>query len=151
MTASSWRGKLFTLRFNIFSGSTDGNGLAAALTNPTTLSRRRGCVGQDYPVDYVGRRWPDAEAAYLTLSAETSSWSRGSLDDLMVDILAAKLRQYPKLASAVQDRGDVAFLDKSEHYTGAKTARFQAYEGFGRESRFIRNLIAVYERWEAQP
>lgn len=85
------------MRFNIFSGSTDGNGLAAALTNPTSLSRRKGCVGQDYPVEYADRRWPDAEAAYLALQSGDELYD----DPLMVDVIAAKLRQHPKLAGAV--------------------------------------------------
>ncbi len=137
------------MRFNIFSGSTDGNGLAAALTNPTTLSRRKGTIQQDYSVEYAGRRWLDAEEAYLTLAETTSAWSRGSLDDLMVDIIVAKLTQHPRLGDAVRERGGVDFLAKCEHFTGATSRRFQAWEGFGRESRFIRNLIAAYERWEA--
>lgn len=134
------------MRFNIFSGSTDGDGLAAALTNPTTLSRRKGTVAQDYPVLYGNRLWSDAEAAFLALSRGKAV---AAADDLMVDVIAAKLRQHPQLGEAVRRRGGVEFLSKCEHFTGAKSARFRSWEGFGRESRFIRNLIAAYERWEA--
>lgn len=135
------------MRFNIFSGSTDGNGLAAALTNPTTLSRRKGCVAQHYFVEYAGRTWVDAEEAYLSLAR---TLSKKEQDALMVDIIVAKLEQHPRLGEAVRQRGGVAFLEKCEHQTQAKSARFKAWEGYGRESRFIRNLIAAYERWEAQ-
>lgn len=134
-------------RFNIFSGSRDGNGLAAALTNPTVLSRRKGTIQHDYPVSYAGRDWPDAETAYLTLARETSSELRGSLDDLMIGIIVAKLNQHPRLAQRVTQLGGVAFLSQCEHFTGAKTERFRLWEGYGRESRFIRNLIAAYELW----
>ena len=132
------------MRFNIFSGSRDGNGLAAALTNPTTLSRRKGTVQQDYPVEYAGKVWPDAEHAFLMLQVEEEAYD----DLIMVDIIAAKFKQHLRLAEAVQQRGGVNFLEKCEHFTGAKTPRFAAWEGYGRESRFIRNLIAGYEKWE---
>jgi len=135
------------VRFNIFSGSTDGNGLAAALTNPTTLSRRKGTIQQDYPVAYANVGWPDAEKAYLSLAIGVVSVD----DDLMVDIIVAKLRQHPRLGEAVKRRGGVGFLERCEHFTGARSESFRAWEGFGRESRFIRNLIAGYERWEVQP
>jgi hypothetical protein len=69
----------------------------------------------------------------------------------MVDIIAAKLRQHPRLGEAVKRRSGVSFLERCEHFTGARSESFRAWEGFGRESRFIRNLIAGYERWEVQP
>ena len=129
---------------NIYSGSTDGNGLAAALTNPTTLSRRKGTVTQDYPVVFDGRRWDDAEAAYLTL-AQCEYFDDVDCDDLMIRIIAAKLRQHPRLRDAITSRGGVAFLERCSHITYARSARFAAWEGYGRESRFIRNLIRGYE------
>ncbi len=133
---------------NIFSGSRDGDGLAATLTNPTVLSWRKGTIKQAYPVHFAGCEWPDAETAYLTLARETSAWSRGSLDDLMADIIAAKFAQHPELAAQVQELGGVAFLETCKHLTGAKSQRFRAWEGFDRNSRFIRNLIAAFERWQ---
>lgn len=138
------------MRFNIFSGSTDGNGLAAALTNPTTASKRKGNIRQQYPVEFSGRVWDDAEVAYTTLCRRLDYHTDVvAADDLMVDIIAAKLRQHPRLGEAVRQRGGVAFLEQCEHQTGARSASFRAWEGYGRESRFIRNLIAAYERWEA--
>ncbi len=134
------------MRFNIFSGSTDGNGLAAALTNPTTLSRRKGTVQQDYPVVYGDVGWPDAEKAFLALAVDDVHVD----DELMVDIIAAKLSQHPRLGEAVRQRGGVGFLEQCEHFTSARSERFRSWEGYGRESRFIRNLIAAYERWEAE-
>jgi len=148
------------MRFNIYSGSTDGNGLAAALTNPTELSKRKGNVKQDYPVFFQGVTWPDAESAYLTLAAslphvikaaspreDCTHLIEDARDKLMIDIIVAKLRQHPRLGQTVRAKGGVAFLERCEHTTNAKSSRFQAWEGYGRESRFIRNLIAAYERW----
>ena len=132
------------MRFNIFSGSPDGNGLAAALTNPTELSKRKGNVKQDYPVDFQGRIWPDAEAAYLALAASLPDAAR---DKLMVGIILAKLQQHPRLGQAIKARGGTAFLERCEHTTNAQSLRFRAWEGYGRESRVIRNLIAAFELW----
>jgi hypothetical protein len=58
---------------NIYSGSREGNGLAAALTNPTALARKKGTVQSDYPVTVMGRRFIDAEVAYQTLKRESSA------------------------------------------------------------------------------
>lgn len=137
------------MRFNIFSGSTDGNGLAAALTNPTSLSRRKGTTQRDYPVYFDGVEWPDAETAFLNRQQHWQVYGPSGVDSLMVDIIVAKLEQHPQLAYAVKRRGGVAFLAQCEHFTGATSDRFRAWEGHGRESRFIRNLIAAYERWQA--
>jgi hypothetical protein len=125
---------------NIFSGSTDGNGLGAALTNPTQLSRRKGRIKQDYPVHFNGVVWPDAEHAYLTLATGDAEHD----DKLMVGIIAAKFAQHPALRDAVKDLGGVRFLETCKHITNARSARFRAWEGFGRQSRFIRNLIEGY-------
>ena len=125
---------------NIFSGSTDGNGLGAALTNPTQLARRKGRIKQDYPVHFNGVDWPDAEHAYLTLATGDTEHD----DKLMVEIIAAKFAQHPALRAAVEDLGGVCFLETCKHITNARSARFRAWEGFGRQSRFIRNLIEGY-------
>lgn len=130
--------------FNIFSGSRDGNGLAAALTNPTCLSKRKGTIQQQYPVFFRGRVWPDAETAYLTLSAKGMPVEN---DRLMIDIIEAKLYQHPRLGYTLTKLGGVDFLRKCTHYTYAKSDRFQQWEGYGEESRFIRNLIAAYQAW----
>lgn len=148
------------MRFNIFSGSTDGNGLAAALTNPTELSKRKGNTKQDYPVEFQGQVWPDAEAAYLTLAAtlphtvkalspreNCTQAVESARDNLMIGIIVAKFQQHPRLGHAIKARGGVVFLERCEHTTNAQSRRFQAWEGYGRESRFIRNLIAAYELW----
>lgn len=132
--------------YNIWSGSAEGNGLAAALTNPTCISRRKGTIVRDYPVSFDGREWPDAERAYLTLARDTDE-----RDDLMVRIIAAKLRQHPRLGEAVTRKGGASFLEVCTHHTGARTDRFRKWEGDGLESRFIRNLVRAYAEWGAHP
>jgi hypothetical protein len=62
----------------------------------------------------------------------------------MVGIIAAKFAQHPTLRAAVGDLGGVCFLETCKHITNARSAQFRAWEGFGRQSRFIRNLIEGY-------
>jgi len=131
---------------NIYSGSREGRGLAAALTNPTCISLRKGTIKQSYSVNIFGHEFPDAESAYFALVKQCRTEGQEEPSDLlMVQVIAAKFRQHPKLLTAVRDLGGIPFLETCEHFTFAKTERFQKWEGKGRESRFIRNLIAGYE------
>ena len=60
----------------------------------------------------------------------------------MTRIIAAKLRQYPRLAQHITARGGVEWLETCSHIVGVKNSR---WEGVGRESNFISCLIAAYE------
>ena len=85
---------------NISSRATDP--LLAALTNPTELARRKGKLARSYPVvDTNGKRWPDSEAAYKAF--KTGDTQRD--EQVMVRIIAAKLRQHPELVRASPDVG----------------------------------------------
>lgn len=123
---------------NIFSGEV---GLGAALTNPTELARQKGKLAHAYPVTVLGRRFPDAESAYKQLRSDSPIAN----DALMAELIAAKLRQHPRLLEAISRRGGVPWLECCSHWTGATSEHAKAWEGSGRESRFIRNLIAGYE------
>jgi hypothetical protein len=126
------------MTLNIFSGE---HGLGGALTNPTELARQKGCIQQQYPVVFRGRRFPDAETAYHVLKETTPEAN----DALMVYIIAAKLLQNEALLTAITRRGGTPFLETCSHLTGARSEGSQSWEGVGRQSRFIRNLIAGYE------
>ena len=123
---------------NISSRSQDS--LLAALTNPTELAKRKGNLRRSYPVvDTTGKQWPDSEAAYKAFkSGDTPRDER-----VMVRIIAAKLGQHPELVAGIGERGGVAFLERCDHLVGVRSSR---WEGRGRESRFIRCLIAAFER-----
>lgn len=123
---------------NIFSGSDDP--LGAALTNPTELARKKGKLAHGFPVVFQNHEWPDIELAYAKLAGPDEMDN----DQLMVELIAAKLTQYPALVAEVEERGGLAFLETCQHATGARTAGFQAWEGVGAASRFIRNLLAAY-------
>lgn len=121
---------------NISSRSADP--LLAALTNPTELARRKGNVSRAYPlVDKTGRVWRDAEAAYKAF--KTGDTPRD--EQLMVRIIALKLKQHPCLVEGIKARGGIAFLERCDHLVGVKGSR---WEGSGRDSRFIRCLISAF-------
>lgn len=129
--------------WNIFSGSTDGDGIAAALTNPTEMSFRRGTIRQHYPVTFADREWPDAEEAYQAVKG-----SGVDRDDLMISVVSTKLLAYPHLSGAIRAMGGVPFLRKCRHEVGSRSPAGRRWEGKGEGSRFIRNLITAYERVE---
>lgn len=123
---------------NIFSGE---KGLGGALTNPTLLSRQKGNIRGYYAIEYGGTLYSDVEGAYHRLKGASILAN----DELMASLIAAKFLQHPVLLDEVKKRGGVEFLEKCEHFTGAKSDSFKAWEGHGRESRFIRNLIKGFE------
>ena len=125
---------------NIWSGAT---GLGGALTNMTVLAKSKGGIQQEYPVVIGSVTYEDSEAAYQSMKIPGQPQYN---DSLMVDIISAKLAQHPRLLSAITKRGGVAWLELCEHFTGAKSARFQAWEGIGVKSRFIANLINGYRK-----
>lgn len=123
---------------NIYSGS---RGIGAALTNPTLLSKRKGSIERDYPVEINGITYPDAETAYQSLKRTAAD-----REELMVSIIAAKFLQHAFLIVAVEKRGSVEWLERCWHRTYARTPKYQWWEGQGRASPMIRMLIAAYER-----
>ena len=131
-----------TSPMNIWSGSREGGGLAAALTNPTLLSTRKGTTASTYPVEYNGVIYPDAETAYQRNKARCVDAHEA--DELMAEIIRNKFLQHPRLYAVTTARGGAQFLGECSHFTNARSASFQSWEGKGRESRFIRNLINGY-------
>lgn len=123
---------------NIYSGE---KGLGGALTNPTELAFRKESIQNSYPVKFRNREFADVEEAYHVLAGPSPEEN----DKLMALLIACKFEQHPMLFQAVIKRGGVAWLDQCSHFTYAKSEGFQAWEGQGRESRFIRNLIAGFE------
>lgn len=123
---------------NIFSGEA---GLGGALTNPTVLARRKGCITQGYPVTVHGKQYPDVEAAYHALATGDVAAD----DQLMHNLISQKFLSHPRLQAEVTRRGGTNFLAACSHFTKATSAGGQAWEGQGTASRFIRNLIIGYE------
>lgn len=124
---------------NIWSGA---RGLAGSLTNMTELARRKGMISQQYPVTIGGQTFVDAEAAYK------SKRSGDTAADLawMTDVIEAKLRQHPDLATGISAKGGQAWLEASWHDTG----RIDRWTGMPGHSLFVKALSAGYARVAAQ-
>ncbi|MDY7012224.1 MAG: hypothetical protein SVX43_01270, partial [Cyanobacteriota bacterium] len=118
---------------NIYSGS--DSPLGAALTNPTETSRYKGKTQHSYPVSFRGnpkrpantnfkaeKYFNDKPEGVPYVSAEDAYqvWKDTvpvgpERDRLMVEILAAKLQQHPKLVQGIQANGGTAWLEQCEH------------------------------------
>ncbi|MFB2970377.1 hypothetical protein ACE1CD_15495 [Aerosakkonema sp. BLCC-F183] len=119
---------------NIWSGSKVP--LGAALTNPTELSFRKRKIKFHYPIEFRGRAFADAEAAY-------KHYKTGDLREdmaIMTEIIVAKLQQHPKLFNAIAANGGIEWLEQCSHRVVGNVR----WEGVGRESNFIVCLIRAY-------
>ena len=96
--------------------SSNAKGLAAALTNPTELAKSKGNLEQSYPVQFEGQTYPDAEAAYQVLKGTaTKDEGPNSTYNLMVNIIKAKLDQYPRLTAGITKQGGSPWVLSSTH------------------------------------
>ena len=120
---------------NIYSGSR----MLAVLTAPTELARRKGNLRNSYPVMLDWVEYPDVETAYQRNKPEKMS----DREALMIRLLLIRFDLYPAIGEAVKDSGGVEWLEQCEHVVTGNVR----WEGKGRESRFIRCLIAAYELW----
>lgn len=126
---------------NIWSGA---RGIGGALTNMSELARSKGGIKHPYPVTVNGTKFVDSEAAYQALKIPGDDDYN---DGLMIDIISLKLAQNAVLREVIDENGGAEWLRKCSHFTGAKSERFQAWEGQGYGgSRFIRNLVHGYEK-----
>mgnify|MGYP000871383860 FL=1 len=121
--------------------SSNSKGLAAALTNPTELAKKKGNLTESYPVTVRGKEYPDAEAAYQALKGTaTKDDGPNSTYNLMVEILKAKLEQYPRLVSEIDKAGGKSWLSKATHQP---TSRNTVWETGGK-NWFIKALTDAY-------
>lgn len=128
------------LGINLFSGT---RGLGGALTNMTVRAFEKGCLRHHYPVKVGEVEYPDAEAAYQAMKV---AGAPDYNDRLMADVICLKFKQHPSLMDAVSEFGGVSWLERCSHITKATSEQAQSWEGVGRSSRFIRNLISGYDK-----
>ena len=117
---------------NIWSGSKT----LAAFTNPTELAFRKGNVNKHYPIKFLEVTYDDAEEAYQL----NKNQYKNNKINLMYFIVYCKLDQYPILVKIIKKSGGIEFLEKCEHIVYNNSD----WEGKGRDSAFIRCLIAAY-------
>ena len=122
--------------------SSNTKGLAAALTNPTELSKKKGNIKQPYPVTFEDKEYVDAEAAYQAnkKSYPTRGEDAGSTYTLMTKILTAKLEQYPQLVKAITENGGSEYILKSTHQPTNKNTVWET----GGQNWFIKALNTAY-------
>lgn len=121
-----------------------GNRRLAVLTNPTELAFKKGNLKYHWPVYVSEQGYSDVEAAYHALKVPDMDFQ--ALQDLLISLIACKLRQYPVLVSCIQLSGASEWLKKCSHFTGARTQSFKQWEGQGIESAFIRCLLKAFEQ-----
>jgi hypothetical protein len=121
--------------------SSNAKGLAAALTNPTELAKSKGNLTESYPVEFRGKTYKDAEAAYQALkSTATKDEGPNSTYNLMVDIIKAKLEQYPRLVSEITKQGGSAWILSSTHQPTKQNSVWET----GGKNWFIESLNDAY-------
>lgn len=121
--------------------SSNAKGLAAALTNPTELAKRKGNLTQSYPIEFRGKTYSDAEAAYQALkNTATKDEGPNSTYNLMVDILKAKLEQYPRLLEGIKNQGGSEWVLKSTHQPTKQNSVWET----GGKNWFIKALNEAY-------
>lgn len=144
-------------------GSKSSDPLGAALANPTVEAKESGKIQGDYPVSFrdnaavpAGIYGPetytqDKANGIPFLSAEqayqhykTTVALEAQREQLMTEIIQAKLEQHPKLFAAITQRGGVEWLENCTHYVTSNRDNY--WEGKGKESPFIRALIEGYSR-----
>lgn len=125
--------------------SSNEYGLGGALTNPTELSFLKKNVVNHYPVKFRGVVYADAEKAYQETKRMSKMMSFEELQDLMVEIIAAKFIQHPRLIEAVAKRGGSEWLKTCSHIVGP-AHRISRWEGHGLQSAFIKCLTLAYHK-----
>jgi len=118
--------------------------LAAALTNVTFGKWQVDDVPGLTRPDPNGQHKLSAEAWYFANRSAPTEAHYGRLNEdmaVMQKIIEAKLRQYPRLMKALEDRGGVTWIENAEHTV---TGRGR-WEGKGRDSNFLDVLAKAYE------
>lgn len=125
---------------NIWSGTNDGK-LAAVLTNPTALAKKKGKISGDYPIMFRGKMYEDVEEAYQKNKAGTTE----QRVDFIRLLIVIKLRTYPQILEAIEKAGGVDWLLTCSHLICGNTVPKTHWEGKGTQSSFIRALIDAYK------
>jgi hypothetical protein len=123
--------------------SSNSKGILGALTNPTELAKSKGNIAQSYPVEFRGKTYADAEAAYQALkSTATKDDGPNSTYNLMVDIIKAKLEQHPRLVSEITKLGGSEWILSSTHQPTKQNTVWET----GGKNWFIKALNDAYNK-----
>lgn len=121
---------------NIWSGSRT----LAVLTNPTELARKKGNLKNHYPVRIGDHEYADVEDWYQTQKRiAPRQYTFDELKKIMIVGMEAKLKQHPRIMTAITESGGVKFLEACEHRVNGGR-----WEGKGLDSAFIWCLAVAY-------
>jgi len=122
--------------------SSNSKGLAAALTNPTELAKKKGNLTESYPVRYGNRMYKDVEEGYQDLKSNFSKEGKGpnSTYALMVGLIKAKLQQHPRLTNEITKQGGSDWIKKATHQPTDKNTVWET----GGKNWFIEALNEAY-------
>lgn len=145
---------------NIHSGSSIA--FAAALTNPTELAKTKRNITKSYPISFrdnpyrpanlslrVEQYFQEKPAGVPFISAEDAyQYYKVNLNadekfELMIEIINAKLTQYPILAETITKSGGINWLKTCSHQP---TRQENFWTGVGYQSGFITALIIAYRQ-----
>jgi len=121
--------------------SSNSKGLLGALTNPTVLSKQKGNIQNDYPVNFKGQTFADSEAAY-------QKFKTGNTEEdykLMVDVITAKLQQHPRLVEETKKKGGLDWINSTRHSISESYDKKSRWTGVGQNSLFIKALAEAYQ------
>ena len=135
-------------KINISSGT---KGLPGALTNHTVLSKKKGSIESDYPIEFNGTKYDSVESAYQDNKVDESKTKPAKEDSknykLMVELIGAKFAKHPRLVSAVTKLGGLKYLDNAVHQPTSKNTVWET----GGQDWFMSAMKEAYNNAIAEP
>ena len=135
-------------KINISSGT---KGLPGALTNHTVLSKKKGSIESDYPIEFNGTKYDSVESAYQDNKVDESKTKPAKEDSknykLMVELIGAKFANHPRLVSAVTKIGGLKYLDNAVHQPTSKNTVWET----GGQDWFMSAMKEAYNNAIAEP
>ena len=132
-------------RKNIVNIDSSQKGLEAALTNPTELARSKGNLQESYGIMFNGKYYKDVEEAYQKLKDTSEARTKPKKEvsknyALMVSLIETKLKTFPRLVKAIDDRGGLEYLGQIVHQPTNKNTVWET----GGQDWFKSALIDAY-------
>ena len=135
-------------KINISSGT---KGLPGALTNHTVLSKKKGSIESDYPIEFNGTKYDSVESAYQGNKVDESKTKPAKVDSqnykLMVGLIGAKFANHPRLVSAVTKLGGLKYLENAVHQPTNKNTVWET----GGQDWFMSAMKEAYNNAIAEP
>ena len=131
-------------RSNVIDISSGTKGLPGALTNHTVLSKKKGSIENDYPIEFNGTKYDSVESAYQDNKVNESKTKPAKEDSqnykLMVELISEKFSSYPQLLDALTKAGGLKYLENAVHQPTTKNTVWET----GGQDWFISALREAY-------